>query len=97
MFDIIDGSYVWNAEKEQVNFQRHGIGFTEAAKAFEDPNRLIIEDLAHSRGEDRFYCIGRVQSDVITVRFTFREELIRIIGAGRWRKWRKYYEEKTKR
>jgi len=31
----------------------------------------------------------------MTVRFTYRDKLIRIIGAGYWRKRKKTYEQKT--
>ena len=30
---------------------------------------------------------------ILTVRFTYREHLIRIIGAGYWRRGKKAYEE----
>ena len=93
---IVAGPFVWDAEKEEMNMIRHGIDFTEAVKAFSDPHRLIIEDLGHSDVEERFYCIGRVTGSVVTVRFTYRGGLTRIIGAGYWRKWRNYYEEKAK-
>ncbi|MDP2646212.1 MAG: BrnT family toxin, partial [Desulfobacterales bacterium] len=32
--------------------------------------------------EDRFFCFGKVKGGVMTVRFTDREGIIRIIGAG---------------
>jgi uncharacterized protein len=50
-------------------------------------------DLAHSRGEERFYCFGMVGGGVLTVRFTYREDVIRIIGAGYWRRGKSIYEQ----
>lgn len=34
---------------------------------------------------------------ILTVRFIYRENKIRIIGAGYWRKGKKTYEEKNKK
>ena len=57
--------------------------------------RVIIEDLNHSEKEERFFCLGKVKSGVMTVRFTERQGRIRIIGAGYWRKGRKIYDQKN--
>lgn len=54
-----------------------------------------MPDLAHSAGEQRYYCIGRVESGILTVRFTWRSEVIRIIGAGYWRKGKAIYERQN--
>jgi len=35
---------------------------------------------------------GKVDDEIMTVRFTYRAEKIRIIGAGYWRKGKKIYE-----
>lgn len=40
----------------------------------------------------RLFCVGMVDGRVMTVRFTYREGRIRIIGAGYWRKGRRAYE-----
>ena len=94
MPDIEYGIFVWDREKEHRNRDRHGFLFTDAVQAFDDPFRLILFDRRHSDREIRFFCIGAVDESVITVRFTLREDKIRIIGAGCWRKWRQVYEEK---
>ena len=41
------------------------------------------------------YCFGRVGYGVLTVRFTYRDGIIRIIGAGYWRRGKKIYEEQS--
>lgn len=56
---------------------------------------MILHDEGHSRDEARFYCLGRVGEGILTVRFTYREQVIRILGAGYWRKGRKIYEEQN--
>jgi uncharacterized DUF497 family protein len=88
------GSFVWNAAKEAENIIKHGVDFTTASGAFRDLKRKILEDKRHSHAEDRYFCLGRVGERIITVRFTFRGDKIRIIGAGFWRKGERYYEEK---
>ena len=40
--------------------------------------------------EDRFYCFGRLGEGIATVRFTYRDQVIRIFGAGYWRKGKRY-------
>jgi uncharacterized DUF497 family protein len=93
--DKISGSFIWNIHKEKLNISKHGINFTVAGGAFKDPNRKIFVDAKHGAKEKRFFCIGKARGEIITVRFTYRENKIRIIGAGLWRKGRRYYEEKT--
>jgi len=75
--------------------QKHNVPFVVAQQAFLDPHRVIAEDIAHSSEEDRYYCIGRVGGGIMTVRFTYRGNVIRIYGAGYWRKERKIYENQN--
>src|ERR1022692_1177976 len=94
-FEFDTGRFIWDLRKEARNILRHRIAFMEASRAFLDPQRLIIEDRIHSTVEGRYFCIGHVMGKIITVRFTYRDGRIRIIGAGYWRKWRKLYEKKN--
>ncbi len=86
-------NFEWDKKKELENRSKHGVSFYEAQKAFLDPHRIIAEDLEHSSTEPRYYCFGKVDDGVMTVRFTYRSHKIRIIGAGYRRKGRKYYDE----
>jgi len=88
--------FEWDEEKDKENQAKHNVSFSLAQRAFLDPNRVIVEDINHSREEDRFYCIGRVGEGIMTVRFTYRYNVIRIYGAGYWRKGRRIYEEQNK-
>ena len=58
---------------------------------------MILEDLDHSDDEKRFYCLGKVSGEIMTVRFTYRKNKIRIIGAGYWRKGEKIYDRDKER
>ena len=89
--------FLWDREKELDNLLKHGVDFETAQTAFDDPNIVIYFDPRHSSGENRFFCFGKVQGKILTVRFTYRENHIRIIGAGYWRKGEKIYEKETKR
>jgi uncharacterized protein len=84
--------FEWDEQKNAENQLKHGVSFFEAQQAFLDPNRRIAEDLEHSADELRYYCFGRVHGGIMTVRFTYRGQKIRIIGAGYWRKGKKIYE-----
>ena len=88
------GSFVWNVEKERVNISKPGIDFSVASRAFLDPKRKIFVNAKHSNTEERFFCIGSVEGKILTVRFVYRDERIRIFGAGYWRGGKKYYESK---
>jgi uncharacterized DUF497 family protein len=88
--------FEWDGEKDKENQIKHNVSFALAQHAFLDPHRVIAEDVSHSSDENRFYCIGRVNDGILTVRFTYRGSVIRIYGAGYWRKGRKTYEEQNK-
>ena len=87
--------FEWDPKKDQENQEKHGVSFAKSQFAFADPRRVIAEDLSHSSGEKRHYCFGWVDGGVLTVRFTYRDEVIRIFGAGYWRKGKGIYEREN--
>jgi uncharacterized DUF497 family protein len=88
-------SFEWDPEKDLINRAKHSVSFTEAQFAFADPKRVIAEDLTHGGAEKRYYCFGQVGQGVMTVRFTYRHGVIRIIGTGYWRRGRQIYEREN--
>ena len=88
--------FEWDDRKDKWNQQKHGVSFALAQIPFLDENRIILEDLDHSNKEARYYCLGKVAGEIMTVRFTYRDNKIRIIGAGYWRKGKKIYEKENK-
>ncbi len=86
-------SFEWDEAKDLSNFAKHGVGFSSAQRAFLDPDRIIAEDVSHSAEERRYFCIGAVDGEILTVRFTWRNHAIRIFGAGYWRKGKQEYEK----
>ncbi len=89
-------SFEWDPRKNESNLAKHGISFFDAQRAFLDPKRIIAQDLEHSKNEIRYYCFGNVDGMIVTVRFTYRKQAIRIFGAGYWRQGRKIYEKAQK-
>ena len=87
--------FEWDVEKDGLNFEKHGVSFAVAQNAFADPKRIIAKDESHSQTEERFYCFGEVNGGILTVRFTYRPSVIRIIGAGYWRKGKAIYEREN--
>ena len=85
--------FEWDPKKDQLNMEKHGVDFYDAQRAFLDRKRVIAEDLDHSYGEKRYFYFGKVSGRIMTVRFTWRNNIIRIIGAGYWRKGKKIYDE----
>ena len=85
-------SFEWDPAKDTENQRKHGVAFVDAQRAFLDLRRVIAKDLSHSQSERRFYCFGQLDEGIVTVRFTYRGGVIRIIGAGYWRRGKKLYE-----
>lgn len=87
--------FEWHPAKDAYNRDTHGISFEEAKKAFDDPVRIILKDVKHSDYEERLFCYGMVKGVVLTVRFTMRKDMIRIIGAAYWREGKEMYDEEN--
>jgi len=85
----------WDTAKDRTNRLKHGVDFATAQVAFADRTRVIAEDTAHSSREKRYFCFGQVGAGVLTVRFTYRAGVIRLIGAGYWRKGKQIYDREN--
>lgn len=89
--------FEWDPKKDSTNQEKHGVSFFKAQFAFADPNRVILEDITHStKSERRYFCLGIVDEGILTVRFTVRNQNIRIFRAGYWRKGKRLYEQENK-
>jgi uncharacterized DUF497 family protein len=87
--------FEWDPDKDRVNQEKHGVSFQHAQYAFADPRRVIAADLSYSEDEARYYCFGKTADGNLTVRFTWRDGVIRIIGAGYWRRGKQVYEQEN--
>ena len=90
------GTFEWDDNKDADKQLKHQVSFHAAQAAFADPHRVIARDLAHSGVEERFYCFGKAAAGILTVRFTYRKNVIRIIGAGFWRKGKAIYDKENR-
>ena len=91
---MVEAIFEWDPRKNDTNVEKHGVSFFEAQQAFLDPHRVIAQDIEHStKTEMRYYCFGKVDNIIMTVRFVYKDQTIRIFGAGYWRKGRKIYEK----
>jgi len=93
---ILNPRFEWDHAKNRKNQTRHGISFEAAVTAFDDPLQLRFDDSAHSTAqEEREILIGSMDGGaIVTVVFTQREEISRLISARRAESKEKalYYE-----
>jgi uncharacterized DUF497 family protein len=85
--------FEWDAAKELANRNKHGVDFRTAAKVFLDPYVIEFDDL-DAAGELRFSAIGLVEGRMLSVIYTIRADVIRIISArgAEPHEKRKYHE-----
>lgn len=79
--------FEWDEVKAASNYRKHGIRFEEAARVFDDPFHLSIQD-RYENGEYRWQSIGMVRGCMMvvvahTTRFEDGTEIIRLISARR--------------
>jgi len=77
----VELEFEWNEEKAKANLTKHRVSFLTAAQVFANEIVERIDD-REDYGELRFIALGRVDTEVYRVVFTWRgENLIRIISA----------------
>lgn len=52
-------TFEWDETKDQINKNKHGVGFEEAQEAFCDERRVILYDKRHSQKENRYFLFGK--------------------------------------
>jgi uncharacterized DUF497 family protein len=73
--------FEWDQAKSEACFTPRGFDFEYVSSAFSDQNRLIWEDIRFQYGESRYQMLGKIQSRVFAVAYTYRLNMIRIISA----------------
>ena len=76
--------FEWDEDKAAANLRKHGVGFVAALAIFTDPacvERLDIRSRYY--GEDRFLLTGLCGGVLLTVVYTDRRDVVRIISARR--------------
>jgi len=75
--------FEWDPAKDEVNREKHGVGFTEASEVFSGPSMSAI-DTRLVYGEERWITIGRtLRGSVLVIAHTQRGGRIRLISARR--------------
>jgi uncharacterized protein len=87
----------WDEGNRRKSADKHDVSQAEAESIFFNDPLIVVEDLRHSQGEQRFNALGQTtQGRPLHVTFTLRESgtLIRVISARDMnRKERQLYEQ----
>lgn len=70
--------FEWDQEKRRSNLRKHGLDFTDAPLAFTEDAIIIADE--NKDDEDRYILIGTVYRRIVTIVFTDRDEVTRIIS-----------------
>jgi uncharacterized DUF497 family protein len=98
IFWVIDWSQIvgfeWDTGNALKNMDKHGISSEEAESVFAQEEILVLKDERHSQSEERWHAFGRSNQDrLLSVTFTVRKNLLRVISARPMNKReRKHYE-----
>lgn len=79
--------FEWDEQKRLSNLEKHGIDFIAACQIF-DGYTVDFEDNRYDYGEDRFIAIGEINGQILTVVYTYPDDInqgdmIRLISARR--------------
>ena len=80
---MIDAIFEWDDAKARRNYNRHGVTFEIARKAFRDPSMVEILDDRENYGEERYLLIGLADGQLLSVIYTVRSQRVRLISARR--------------
>jgi len=69
-------AFEWDENKRIGNLDKHGIDFEDASELFYGP---VIVRRSNRNSEERWIAIGRARDRIVSVIFTRRNDLIRII------------------
>jgi len=98
--EIISGcvGFDWDDGNLLKNWESHGVSASECEHVFFNHPLVTSPDVGHSNYEDRFYSLGKSDSEkYLFIVFTVRDNLIRIISARHMnRKERRTYEHHEK-
>jgi hypothetical protein len=76
--------FEFDASKNIINRQKHGIDFEKAQTLWNDPNRLEIP--AKTEDEPRWVVIGKIGDNHWSAIMTLRDDRIRLISVRRARR-----------
>jgi len=71
----------WDPVKARSNLAKHGVSFETASGVFNDPFAYELLDDRENYGEDRFVIVGMMQELLLSVVYTERDGIFRLISA----------------
>lgn len=70
----------FDAAKDALNNQKHGVSLAFGAMVFDDANHLLVSSLRPIDGEERFKVIGMVDGRLWTAVHVYRGDRVRFIS-----------------
>jgi uncharacterized DUF497 family protein len=71
--------FEWDEAKNKANITKHGVGFARASAVFRDAFAIEYLDDRLNYGEERYVIIGMADSRLLTVVYTPRGDIVRLI------------------
>ena len=92
-----DDEFEWDDGKAAANLRDHMVSFDTARRAFDDAFAIVRQDTRENYGEDRYLLLGMVDTRLVAVAYTTRDDRTRIISArpAEPREKRRYHEENS--
>jgi uncharacterized protein len=75
---LVPTGFEWDEEKSKANLIKHGIDFEDASEVFYWP---VVVRGSNRNSEERWIAIGKSHDRIVSVIFTRRGDVIRIISA----------------
>ena len=82
--------FEWDEAKRLSNLDKHGIDFLDVEEVF-DGDIVTVEDDRYGYSEQRFVTFGVLQGRIVSVTYTDRGDVVRLISIRRATK----YEQRT--
>jgi uncharacterized DUF497 family protein len=74
--------FQWDQGNLEKNWLKHGVSPLECEQVFFNQPLVVAPDLKHSQDEERFFALGRTDTDrYLFVVFTVRRRKLRVISA----------------
>jgi len=91
--------FQWDEGNSENNWGKHKVSKSECEQTFFNLPLIIADDTKHSIDENRWFILGRTDTDrLLFIVFTIREKLVRVISARNMNnKEREIYNEQIKK
>lgn len=73
----------FDAAKDQINRQKHGLSLAFGTRVFDDPDLLILPTIRDEDREERYKAVGLVEGKLYTAVHVWRDETVRFLSVRR--------------